>query len=163
MIHIFVSNNDSLILRYIKPFKNPKGMYLEQVSIETQKPLRTAKITLPCLDAFTTLWITILPLRLNNDEFYRAGGYLMSWSAVKEIGSLPDGHQNAAGWRNKEVKAAVCQTASSNWLAVVFELSPRWRRLLEKGGARFCSPTALFRGNNPFIWWFLWRFPNLEQ
>lgn len=63
----------------------------------------------------------------------------MCESAVKEIGSLPDGHQKAAGWKNKEVKAAVCQTASSNWLAVVFELSPRWRRLLEKGGARFCK------------------------
>lgn len=94
-----------------------------------------------------------MPLRLNNDAFYRAGGYLMSGSAGKEIGSLPDGHQRAAGWRNKELQAAECQTSSTNWLAVDFELTQRQRHLLEKGGARFSkAPTALyFRGTNPFI------------
>lgn len=71
----------------------------------------------------------------------------MSRSVVKEMRSLPDGQQTPAGWRNKELKAAVCQTASSDWL--VFEMKPRWRRLLEKG--EFVVPKALFRGTNPFI------------
>lgn len=71
----------------------------------------------------------------------------MSGSAGKEIGSLPDGHQRAAGWRNKELQAAECQTASTNWLAVDFELTQRQRHLLEKGGARFSkAPTALYLG-----------------
>lgn len=62
----------------------------------------------------------------------------MSYLLFKQIGYLPDGHQSAAGWRNKELKAAVSDGEfKPARLAVVFELRPRWRRLLEEAGARF--------------------------
>lgn len=54
-----------------------------------------------------------------------------------------------------ELKAAVCQTASSNWLSVAFEGTQRWRHLLVKDiAARYLvkpPQRSLGELTNPFI------------